>query len=328
MKVFGHMTSYRADLPFDAWFTRILVNACLDRAKARSRARRWLLPAGDEAAHWRPLETVAAAGPSPERRLLVAAKWQELSEAVRDAARPASATSSLLCHLDEQTPARGRGGPGHEPGHGARPPVPRPAQAAQGAGRPAMSGRSTPMSTTTPCACWRWIPAAADAAGAAHLAACERCQGRAATAARELDELPCRRRRRCRRDLLGRRPRPASSARFSPASAAATASPGCCRSPAEPGPLARASRSPLAGRRRRRRPGPRRARRPAAAPRRRTAARRADHRRGAIAPAARSRGPGRSRTRCSAKWKPRSTPTPSPELRALDALTPVHYEIR
>ena len=113
-------------------------NACLDRAKARSRARRWLLrrPA-TRPAPWRRSSTVAAAGPSPERRLLVAAKWRELSAAVREL--PARQRDVfMLCHLDEQTPAEVAAAPGHEPGHGARPPVPRPAQAAHGAGRPAM----------------------------------------------------------------------------------------------------------------------------------------------------------------------------------------------
>ena len=30
VKVFTHITTYREDLPFEVWFTRILVNACLD----------------------------------------------------------------------------------------------------------------------------------------------------------------------------------------------------------------------------------------------------------------------------------------------------------
>ena len=103
VKLYGHMTSYRDDLPFDAWFTRILVNACLDRAKARSRARRWLLQPADDGAHLATLESVNAEGPSPERRLLVAAKWQELATAVRTL--PARQRDVfLLCHLDEQSP--------------------------------------------------------------------------------------------------------------------------------------------------------------------------------------------------------------------------------
>jgi RNA polymerase sigma-70 factor, ECF subfamily len=103
VKLFGHMTSYQASLPFDAWFTRILVNACLDRAKARNRARRWLVPASEESDQPAPLDQVSDGGPSPERRLLVSAKWQELNAAVRDL--PARQREVfLLCHLDEQPP--------------------------------------------------------------------------------------------------------------------------------------------------------------------------------------------------------------------------------
>src|SRR5215211_2587438 len=43
-KVFTHITSYREDLPFEVWFTRILVNACLDLRKSRSRRLRWAVP--------------------------------------------------------------------------------------------------------------------------------------------------------------------------------------------------------------------------------------------------------------------------------------------
>ena len=104
VKLYGHMTSYRDDLPFDAWFTRILVNACLDRAKARTRARRWLLQPADDGAHLATLESVAADGPSPERRLLVAAKWQELADRRRARCRPGSATSS--CSVTSTSRAR------------------------------------------------------------------------------------------------------------------------------------------------------------------------------------------------------------------------------
>ena len=34
VKVFLHIDQYRSDLPFEVWFTRILVNAALDRLKA------------------------------------------------------------------------------------------------------------------------------------------------------------------------------------------------------------------------------------------------------------------------------------------------------
>src|SRR5919106_50070 len=44
VEVFTHITSYREELPFEVWFTRILVNGCLDLRKARARRLRWVLP--------------------------------------------------------------------------------------------------------------------------------------------------------------------------------------------------------------------------------------------------------------------------------------------
>src|SRR6476660_5034102 len=53
VKVFTHIGSYREAWPFEVWFTRILINGCLDRRKARSRRERWFVPgevsAADEA---------------------------------------------------------------------------------------------------------------------------------------------------------------------------------------------------------------------------------------------------------------------------------------
>jgi RNA polymerase sigma-70 factor (ECF subfamily) len=104
VKLYGHMTTYRADAPFDAWFTRILVNACLDRAKARTRARRWFLAPADDAGSASPIDAAVASGPSPERRLLLDDKWRQLGAAVR--ALPGRQRDVfLLCHLDEQAPS-------------------------------------------------------------------------------------------------------------------------------------------------------------------------------------------------------------------------------
>src|SRR6185503_14306140 len=44
VKVFTHIGSYRENLPFEVWFTRILVNGCLDLRKSRSRRLRWAVP--------------------------------------------------------------------------------------------------------------------------------------------------------------------------------------------------------------------------------------------------------------------------------------------
>jgi DNA-directed RNA polymerase specialized sigma24 family protein len=45
VKVFTHITTYREDLPFEVWFTRILVNRCLDLQKARARRLKWTVSA-------------------------------------------------------------------------------------------------------------------------------------------------------------------------------------------------------------------------------------------------------------------------------------------
>src|SRR5438093_594789 len=44
VKVFSHIGSYREAWPFEVWFTRILINGCLDRRKARVRRDRWIVP--------------------------------------------------------------------------------------------------------------------------------------------------------------------------------------------------------------------------------------------------------------------------------------------
>ena len=49
-KVFLHISSYREAWPFEVWFTRILINGCLDRRKARARRDRWFVPAGEASA--------------------------------------------------------------------------------------------------------------------------------------------------------------------------------------------------------------------------------------------------------------------------------------
>jgi len=79
VKVFAHITRYREDLPFEVWFTRILVNGCLDMQKARSRRLRWVLPAADGIV---PAEAVAPQQ-SPEDRLLTSERGRQIAAAVQ-----------------------------------------------------------------------------------------------------------------------------------------------------------------------------------------------------------------------------------------------------
>ena len=93
VKAYQHLGSFREELPFDVWFTRILINGCLDRIKARTRRERWLLPmsgsrgsehvAGDAATTDRDVtDRVAASGLSPEQALLGRERRQQIAEAL------------------------------------------------------------------------------------------------------------------------------------------------------------------------------------------------------------------------------------------------------
>jgi RNA polymerase sigma-70 factor (ECF subfamily) len=102
VKVFTHITSYREDLPFEVWFTRILVNACLDLRKSRSRRLRWAVPmsATSEVASAEP----TAPDPSPEQRLVSRERAAEITTAV-DSLPDRQRTVFTLCHVAEQTTA-------------------------------------------------------------------------------------------------------------------------------------------------------------------------------------------------------------------------------
>ncbi|MEZ5420210.1 MAG: RNA polymerase sigma factor [Vicinamibacterales bacterium] len=99
VKVFAHMTTYRPDQPFEAWFTRILVNACLDRLKSRRRHPGTASADPDD-------EVVAglvSPEPSPERRLLGQAAWQTVAAAVK-ALPDRQRDAFVLCHLHDTPP--------------------------------------------------------------------------------------------------------------------------------------------------------------------------------------------------------------------------------
>ena len=71
VKVFSHITSYREAWPFEVWFTRILINGCLDRRKARARRDRWFV-GSDVIERGRGARPAAGRPPDPEHRAAVA----------------------------------------------------------------------------------------------------------------------------------------------------------------------------------------------------------------------------------------------------------------
>ena len=102
LKVFTHITTYREDLPFEVWFTRILVNGCLDIRKARARRLRWVLPAPTHPESAAPLPDPVAPQPGPEARLLSSERAREISAAV-DRLPDRQRAVFTLCHIGEQS---------------------------------------------------------------------------------------------------------------------------------------------------------------------------------------------------------------------------------
>jgi RNA polymerase sigma-70 factor, ECF subfamily len=102
VKVFSHIASYREAWPFEVWFTRILINGCLDRRKARSRRDRWMvgeeITSADEAG-------ASAAGPAtdPEHRLLARERRARIAAAI-DRLDGRQRTVFMLCHYADCTP--------------------------------------------------------------------------------------------------------------------------------------------------------------------------------------------------------------------------------
>jgi RNA polymerase sigma-70 factor (ECF subfamily) len=99
-KVFTHITSYREEYPFEVWFTRILVNGCLDLRKARARRLRWALPMSTH--RDTPLPEPAAQQPSPEDRLMSSERARQITSAVEQLPDRQRLVFTL-CHISEQT---------------------------------------------------------------------------------------------------------------------------------------------------------------------------------------------------------------------------------
>jgi len=100
LKVFTHITTYRDELPFEVWFTRILVNGCLDLRKSRARRLRWSLPmtSGPDAVPTEP----SAPDPSPEDRLVSSDRARQIAAAVEQLPER-QRTVFTLCQMAEQS---------------------------------------------------------------------------------------------------------------------------------------------------------------------------------------------------------------------------------
>jgi RNA polymerase sigma-70 factor, ECF subfamily len=100
VKVFTHITVYREDLPFEVWFTRILVNACLDMSKARARRLRWVMPIAAQGVQMVP--DPVAPQPGPEAQLMSHERARQIAAAVEQLPDRQRAVFTL-CHIAEQS---------------------------------------------------------------------------------------------------------------------------------------------------------------------------------------------------------------------------------
>jgi RNA polymerase sigma-70 factor (ECF subfamily) len=84
VKAYMHFGSFREELPFEIWFTRILINGCLDRLKARRRRERWIAPPLIDAAGIErdPADYLPSRTPGPEEYVLSRERRRQLLAAL------------------------------------------------------------------------------------------------------------------------------------------------------------------------------------------------------------------------------------------------------
>ena len=104
VKAYTHIKSFQRNLSFEVWLTRILINGCLDRQKARTRRSRWMLPAAD--AGRRDQDTIERAtrpsDRSPEAQLL-AREWRDQLIAAVQKLPDRQRLVFMLCHYSDHS---------------------------------------------------------------------------------------------------------------------------------------------------------------------------------------------------------------------------------
>ncbi|MDQ3070898.1 MAG: sigma-70 family RNA polymerase sigma factor [Acidobacteriota bacterium] len=102
IKAFTHIGSYKDDWPFEVWFTRILINGCLDRLKARRRRERWVVPMIDASGERDVSELMPSRGPSPEDTMLLNERRRRLAGAL-ERLPERQRTIFMLSHYEGRT---------------------------------------------------------------------------------------------------------------------------------------------------------------------------------------------------------------------------------
>ena len=103
VKVFTHIGSYREAWPFEVWFTRILINGCLDRRKSRARRDKWVVAGDASLADEARASEAASRDADPERKLLACERREKMAAAI-DRLDGRQRTVFMLCHFGDCTP--------------------------------------------------------------------------------------------------------------------------------------------------------------------------------------------------------------------------------
>jgi RNA polymerase sigma-70 factor (ECF subfamily) len=103
VKAYTHISSFQSNLSFEVWFTRILINGCLDRRKMRARRDRWFVSAEDAGVAGQVRASTGASGADPESRLLGRERRARLTAAI-DRLEGRQRTVFMLCHYGDCTP--------------------------------------------------------------------------------------------------------------------------------------------------------------------------------------------------------------------------------
>jgi RNA polymerase sigma-70 factor (ECF subfamily) len=104
VKAYTHIKSFQRNLSFEVWLTRILINGCLDRQKARMRRSRWMMPVAD--AGLRDQDTIGRAtrrGDRSPEDLLLAREWRDQLLAAVRRLPGRQRTVFMLCHYADHS---------------------------------------------------------------------------------------------------------------------------------------------------------------------------------------------------------------------------------
>jgi RNA polymerase sigma-70 factor (ECF subfamily) len=104
VKAYTHIASFQRNLSFEVWLTRILINGCLDRQKARTRRSRWLMPVADAGRRDQDrIDRATRPGDrSPEAQLL-AREWRDQLIAAVQKLPDRQRLVFMLCHYDDHS---------------------------------------------------------------------------------------------------------------------------------------------------------------------------------------------------------------------------------